>query len=47
MLVSYLHIVDGQLTLKTNYPYLCQVMSPIKLEICAYKQYFMTLKKWL
>ena len=26
----------GQLALKTNHPYLYQVMSPIKLEICVY-----------
>ena len=35
--VTYLHyVVDGQLALKTNHPYLYQVMSPIKLEICVY-----------
>ncbi len=27
------YMVDGQLALKTNNPYLYQVMSPIKLEI--------------
>ena len=30
------YMVDGQLVLKTNHPYLYQVMSPIKLEICVY-----------
>ena len=30
------YMVDGQLALKTNHPYLYQVMSPIKLEICVY-----------
>ena len=28
-------MVDGQLALKTNHPYLYQVMSPMKLEICV------------
>ena len=30
------YMVNGQLALKTNHPYLYQVMSPIKLEICVY-----------
>ena len=30
------YMVGGQLALKTNHPYLYQVMSPIKLEICVY-----------
>ena len=30
------YMLDGQLSLKTNHPYLYQVMSPIKLEICVY-----------
>ena len=46
------YMVDGQLALKTNHPYLYQVMSPIKLEICvctttSYISWRAVKKNWL